>query len=112
MPDSGEPNKNPQPYGQKRPVYRQKPFEDAHNPEVSETTAGVGEDGGDIDASRDEPDAPRPPLTEAAKRALQEAEDRRLAEKAVAREREIDGRGGLDPARYGDWEVKGITSDF
>ena len=26
--------------------------------------------------------------------------------------REVDGRGGLDPARYGDWEIKGISSDF
>ena len=26
--------------------------------------------------------------------------------------REIGGRGGLDPARYGDWEVKGIACDF
>ena len=25
---------------------------------------------------------------------------------------EFGGRGGLDPARYGDWEVKGIASDF
>ncbi|HTZ67434.1 MAG TPA: DUF1674 domain-containing protein, partial [Roseiarcus sp.] len=22
------------------------------------------------------------------------------------------GRGGLDPVRYGDWEVRGIASDF
>ena len=26
--------------------------------------------------------------------------------------KEIDGRGGLDPVRYGDWEIKGLTSDF
>jgi len=25
---------------------------------------------------------------------------------------EKNGRGGLDPARYGDWENKGISSDF
>jgi hypothetical protein len=25
---------------------------------------------------------------------------------------EHNGRGGLDPARYGDWEVKGLASDF
>jgi hypothetical protein len=25
---------------------------------------------------------------------------------------ELNGRGGPDPARYGDWEVKGIASDF
>jgi hypothetical protein len=25
---------------------------------------------------------------------------------------EIEGRGGLDPTRYGDWEVNGLASDF
>lgn len=29
-----------------------------------------------------------------------------------AGEGEIGGRGGLEPTRYGDWEVKGICSDF
>jgi hypothetical protein len=24
----------------------------------------------------------------------------------------VNGRSGPDPARYGDWEVKGIASDF
>ncbi|MBV8474480.1 MAG: DUF1674 domain-containing protein [Hyphomicrobiales bacterium] len=54
--------------------------------------------------------APRP-LPEAAKRALAEAEQRR-AQRAEERPREYNGRGGQDPARYGDWEVKGIASDF
>lgn len=57
------------------------------------------------------PDQPRRALPEAAVRALAEAEARRAAEKAQAA-REIGGRGGLDPARYGDWEVKGIACDF
>ncbi len=50
----------------------------------------------------------------AAQRALAEAAERRAsAEKGAAQPpREIGGRGGLDPARYGDWEVKGIASDF
>jgi len=26
--------------------------------------------------------------------------------------KEIGGRGGLDPARYGDWEVNGRCYDF
>ncbi len=26
--------------------------------------------------------------------------------------REVAGRGGLDPTRYGDWEINGLTSDF
>ena len=54
------------------------------------------------------------PLSPAAKRALAEAEQRRadyLAEEA-ARPKELAGRGGKDPNRYGDWEVKGLTSDF
>jgi hypothetical protein len=50
----------------------------------------------------------------AAQRALAEAEARhRLADNGAGTARkEINGRGGLDPARYGDWEVKGIASDF
>jgi hypothetical protein len=55
--------------------------------------------------------APRP-LTEAARRALAEAEARRQAEAEAQRPKELGGRGGLDPARYGDWEVKGIACDF
>jgi hypothetical protein len=55
-------------------------------------------------------DTPRK-LSEAAKRALEEARARREAE-GRERPREIGGRGGLDPARYGDWEVKGLACDF
>ena len=49
--------------------------------------------------------------SQAARRALAEAEARRSAERAQAG-KEINGRGGLDPARYGDWEVKGLACDF
>mgnify|MGYP000910293545 CR=1 FL=1 len=58
--------------------------------------------------------APRKPLSEAAKRALAEAEARRAAIDAAGKDRpkELDGRGGLEPVRYGDWEVGGIASDF
>jgi len=59
----------------------------------------------------DEPRAPRKPLPEAAKRALAEAEERRRAASETA-PAEKGGRGGLDPVRYGDWERKGLTSDF
>lgn len=56
------------------------------------------------------------PLSEAAQRALAEAAERRkIAEASVKdglTQKEIGGRSGLDPARYGDWEVKGIVSDF
>jgi hypothetical protein len=52
-------------------------------------------------------------LPPAARRALAEAEERRRrAAAAPPPPAERGGRGGLDPARYGDWEVKGITSDF
>ncbi len=56
----------------------------------------------------------RPALTDAARRALAEAEARRAAALTNAEEKatEVGGRGGLDPARYGDWEVKGVASDF
>ncbi len=51
---------------------------------------------------------------EAAKRALAEAEARRRAREAEASERpkEIGGRDGPEPTRYGDWEKKGIAIDF
>ncbi len=57
---------------------------------------------------------PAKALTPAARRALAEAEERRKAAAPAqeARPREINGRGGPEPVRYGDWEVKGIASDF
>lgn len=59
----------------------------------------------------------RKALTPQAQRALEEAQARREAREAAERAAadapvEINGRGGLDPVRYGDWESKGITSDF
>ena len=53
-------------------------------------------------------------LSDAAKRALAEAEARRAALDAAtaALPKEINGRGGLDPARFGDWEIKGMAIDF
>ncbi len=51
-------------------------------------------------------------LPEAAKRALAEAEERRKAEKAKAVPKELGGRDGPEPVRYGDWEKKGIAIDF
>ena len=68
-----------------------------------------------------ETDAPARPrfedLPPAAQRALKEAEDRRRAADAAAaaagpRPKEIQGRDGPEPVRYGDWERKGIVSDF
>ena len=56
----------------------------------------------------------KPPVTPAAQRALDEAAARRaeIDAKAAAGKHEKGGRGGLDPARYGDWEIKGLTADF
>lgn len=56
-------------------------------------------------------------LSEPAKRALAEAEERRRladeAEKNNPRPIEINGRKSkCEPTRYGDWEIKGILSDF
>ncbi len=52
------------------------------------------------------------PLTPAAERALAEAAARRADRAPARRPKEMNGRGGLDPVRYGDWEVNGLTSDF
>tara|TARA_R110002020_G_scaffold220742_10_gene428663 strand:- start:1254 stop:1457 length:204 start_codon:yes stop_codon:yes gene_type:complete len=60
------------------------------------------------------PETPRPPLSPAAQRALAEAAARRQAidAKGAFAPKEEGGRGGLEPGRYGDWEIKGLTSDF
>jgi hypothetical protein len=60
------------------------------------------------------PATPERPLPPAAQRALAEAEARRrqIDAEMAARPAEKGGRGGLDPNRYGDWEIKGITADF
>jgi hypothetical protein len=56
----------------------------------------------------------RKELTPAAERALAEAEARRKAAEANARPaaKEVQGPKGPEPTRYGDWETKGIASDF
>jgi hypothetical protein len=60
-----------------------------------------------------EDEANAPVLTPEARRALEEAEARRRSAVATpAAPREVGGRNGPDPARYGDWEKGGITSDF
>lgn len=53
-------------------------------------------------------------LSEAAKRALAEAEARRAAADAEAKANppELGGPRGLEPTRYGDWERKGLAVDF
>lgn len=59
--------------------------------------------------------ASRKPLSPQAQRALAEAEERRAKaerEKAPAGPKEVQGPRGPEPTRYGDWETKGIASDF
>ena len=62
-------------------------------------------------------DTGQPPdrtLSPAARRALAEAEARRaeMEARVAAMPKEIGGRKGKEPVRYGDWENKGIASDF
>ena len=63
--------------------------------------------------------SPKKPISPAAERALAEAAARRAERDRTAAQQpqtqqsqESHGRGGLDPVRYGDWEVKGIATDF
>ena len=51
---------------------------------------------------------------EQAKRALDEAKKRHSSKNTDNEKMPLEkkGRGGLEPTRYGDWEVKGIASDF
>jgi hypothetical protein len=57
------------------------------------------------------PRARKRKLPPEAQRALAEAAERRAAQNGEM-PAEDGGRGGLEPTRYGDWEVKGIASDF
>jgi hypothetical protein len=60
--------------------------------------------------------APGKELTPQARRALDEAARRRAEidarAAALGDDKEHQGRGGLEPVRYDDWEVKGLASDF
>jgi hypothetical protein len=58
--------------------------------------------------------APRKPLPPAAERALAEAAARRAEGERQQKEaaKEVGGPAGPEPTRYGDWEKKGLASDF
>lgn len=68
----------------------------------------------------DQPDiagaAPGKKLSAAALGALEEAKERRAVIDAkaaeIAKDKEKNGRDGPEPVRYGDWEIKGLASDF
>ncbi|HEY0218184.1 MAG TPA: DUF1674 domain-containing protein [Afipia sp.] len=70
-----------------------------------------------ISPATGEKPAPRA-LPPAAQRALAEAQARRLAAEkdnihnGSERAKEVEGPAGPEPTRYGDWEKKGIASDF
>lgn len=57
-------------------------------------------------------DQDKPDLPPAARRALDEAEARRKAAPETALPKELGGRDGPEPVRFGDWERKGIAVDF
>ncbi len=69
-----------------------------------------------IETATEPVETPRKPLPPAAVRALAEAEARRAAAAEEARNNprpvELQGPKGLEPTRFGDWERKGIASDF
>ena len=49
----------------------------------------------------------------AAKRALEEAEERRKSIKdKITPKKEFGGRDGPEPVRFGDWERQGLAIDF
>lgn len=52
------------------------------------------------------------PLTDAARRALEEAAARRAATVTSPVPPEQGGRGGPEPTRFLDWEIKGRAVDF
>jgi hypothetical protein len=66
------------------------------------------------DSKLSETSPPHKELAPAAQRALAEAEARRkaAAENAKPLPKEFQGPKGPEPTRYGDWENKGIASDF
>jgi len=56
--------------------------------------------------------APGKVLSPAARRALEEAAERRAAAKPRDLPPEVGGPAGPEPTRYGDWEHRGAASDF
>ena len=65
-------------------------------------------------AFADQTKPPNKKLPPAAERALAEAAERRAEaeRKAIEQAKEVGGPSGPEPTRYGDWEKKGLTSDF
>ncbi len=64
------------------------------------------------DADNDNGAEQRRRLSPAAERALQEAEERRKQQSDLQLPPETGGRGGAEPVRFGDYEIKGRAIDF
>ena len=65
-----------------------------------------------IAKEKDSPEAVAARIKEAGERANQEAQARRAREQARPLPPERGGPKGPEPTRYGDWEKKGLISDF
>lgn len=76
---------------------------------ISEDHTGASPEDANVSAA-----VPAKVLPEPARRALEEAASRRREIEAAvaAMPPEKGGRGGEEPVRYGDWEVKGLATDF
>ncbi len=85
--------------------------EKIENPQIEPNSAELGPSNADIPGA-----ASGKVLSDAAKRALLEAAERREAEIAAdALKKSVEewnGPQGEEPTRFGDWERKGITYDF
>ncbi len=64
------------------------------------------------DADNDNGAEQRRRLSPAAERALIEAEERRKQQADLQLPPETGGRGGAEPVRFGDYEIKGRAIDF
>jgi hypothetical protein len=63
-------------------------------------------------AENENPQTEPKALSPAAQRALREAEERRNKQQALELAPELGGRGGAEPVRFGDYEIKGRAIDF
>lgn len=98
------------------PWDRRRPMTEPTTRKTMATPCEPGNDQGSSAARETEASGHHRPLSGAARRALAEAEERRRARDAhdasAGRPKELNGRNGPEPVRYGDWEKNGLISDF
>lgn len=83
------------------------------HPTTDAPASGSGPDAGPPAFNADVPHAATDrPLSEAARRALLEAAERRASTAGDVLAPEHGGPRGPEPTRYGDWEKKGLAIDF